>query len=263
MDRIKSAVYLNTATLKDLPHDPHERIGSFAALPLFHIDEMEPSWKKCQKLSVWKNGFFTSTTSSSMNYGDFAKWAYLCAEQSVKLNATRTTKEKTEIPTHGARYDARMRSALIAVVPTKMQEKLLTTDDQTSVDILVEMIDSVTPGFRAESESLKSFTRRPGTAMTAGEAAEKLMHWQIARKRMLEIGLEMSTLEIVEAFDEIVREVLATDNGFGFRYQSLTHKSLSIPSDEEVKVLEEFLERELAAFSKRAPATPVAPGPLV
>ena len=250
--------------LKDLPHDPQERVGLFACLPMFQIEEAEPPWLKCQKLNQWKNGFYASTSASSINYGTFAKWAFQCAERNIKLNALTNTKERTRTPEHGEKYEARMRSALMNIVPKKVLEKTLRTDDQTSVDILVELIDSVTPGIRAESESLKTFTKNPGTAATAGEAEEKLMHWQIARKRMSEIGLgELSTLEIVEAFDEIVREVATTDAGFGFRYQSRAHQSMAVPSMEEAKALEDFLERELADFSKRAPATPIPQGPLV
>ena len=185
-------------TLRQLPNDPQERVNLFANLPLFHIGEADSPWLKCQKLNQWKNAFFASTSASSINYGTFAKWAFQCAERNIKMNAMTNTKERTLTPEHGEKYEVRMRSALMQIVPKKVLERTLRTDDQTSVDILVDLITSVTPGIRADSESLKTFTKKPGTVTTAGEAEEKLMHWQIARNRMLDIGLsELSTLEIV------------------------------------------------------------------
>ena len=140
---------------------------------------------KCQKLNQWKNSFFASTSASNINYGIFAKWAFQCAECSIKKNAMTNTKTRTMTPPHGERYEVKMRAALMSIVPPKVLQRTLRTDDQTSVDILVDLITSVTPGVRAESEGLKTFTIRPGTATTASEAEEKLMHWHITRKRMV------------------------------------------------------------------------------
>ena len=256
-DGVRSMVSVNVAevALGRMCENPSEKLSMCTQLPSFLIPEADPPWMKCQKLIQWKNSFFVSTSASSINYGIFAKWAFQCAEINIKKNAMTSTKTKTMIPSHGEKYDVKMRAALMSIVPAKVLTKTLRNEDQNSVDILVDLITSVNPGARVESDSLKSFAARPGTATSASEAEEKLMHWQIARKRMKQIGLgELSTLDMVHALDMIVRDVVTTDVGFNHRYNCLVHRTVAVPSMEEAKRIEEFLEKELADFAVREPA---------
>ena len=175
-------------TLDGLDDGTQEKVNYFGALPIFQVKEADPCWLRSQNLTLWKNNFFVTAAASSLNYGLFAEWAYRYAELLIEQKGMTGEIGASFIPPKAKKYDVKMRAALLLVVPDKVKNKSLRQDNATVIDMLVDLISGVNPAVKSELDSLKSFTANPGTANTAAEAEEKLVHWQSARKRLIQLG---------------------------------------------------------------------------
>merc|ERR1712085_78004 len=153
------------------------------------------------------------------NYGIFAEWAYRYAEVLIEQKAVTGEIGESFIPPKAKKYDVKMRAALLLVVPDKVENKSLRQDNATVIDMLVDLISGVNPTVKSELDSLKSFTANPGTANTAAEAEEKLVNWQPARKKLVQLGAtDVATSEATSALDQIVKHVVCQHEGFQHRY---------------------------------------------
>ena len=137
-------------------------------------------------MTIWKNSVFVSASAVSANYGLFGRWAYRYAEWIIGNRSAKGEVMDTVIPGKVRKYDQKLQAALVVVVPERVKNKALRADSSNSVDTLVDLISNANPGIRTELESLREFTMRPGVAMTPGDAEDKLVNWQEARKRLRE-----------------------------------------------------------------------------
>ena len=129
-------------------------------------------------------------------------------------------------------------------------------DNATVIDMLVDLISGVNPAVKSELDSLKSFTANPGTANTAAEAEEKLVNWQSARKRLVQLGAtDMATSEATSALNQIVEHVVRQHEGFQHRYSNLIHATSDIPTAVQARDIENLIRRELADCAGKDPPT--------
>ena len=173
-------VHINAAKMLVLDGiDPNAQKEKWLMTPpsSFHIQDSDTCWWRSQNLTIWKNNVFVSTSALSANYGLFAKWAYRYAEMIIEHRTSKGGTVATEIPEQVKKYVLKLQAALLAVVPDRVRTKALRTDDSNTVDILVDLISNVNPGIKAELESLREFTMRPGVATTPSDAEEKLVSW--------------------------------------------------------------------------------------
>merc|ERR1712085_63644 len=188
------------------------------------------------------------------NYGIFAEWAYRYAEVLIEQKAVTGEIGESFIPPKVKKYDVKMRAALLLVVPEKVKNKSLRQDNATVVDMLVDLISRVNPAVKSELDSLKSFTANPGTANTAAEAEEKLVHWQSARKRLIQLGAtDVATSEATSALNQIVKQVVSQHDGFHHRYSKLMHATSDIPTADQARKIENLIKRELADCAGKDP----------